>query len=736
MDIKLGCPKTATMFCQFVILLFSLTLSCIAEPSLSCSDLFNSITSQPLQLSIYDDKVYSGSISDNIIPAQLKILTVWEIARRFLTSTYWQQPALLPTYSTDVSDYSEIKHWLIPKNDSNQQLLSEKFDQLAIQPNRIDKTVNSENMTLIVSELDEGIRIYAEIPFMPEPEKIVDMYEWLMRLLLKLYSVSAEEYEDEDEEITEWEAGIGVNDDHFFQEHWPDELPIKINIDHDGFFLKKLLNTRNTIYQALKRAIKKRKEQAEYYGSDDLASILQDRLVLISVDSNNIWSNHGADDNTDSVNEIINSLISNTHHLVRKLRDEQMDTDGDNKDTPASSGSNDAPSQTEDSHNKNTVQKKPGHQNIDNINDDEDNPGEKKSPDHTKSEEKCVLCHNSPCIFRNSNVYHLQEELAFELYPALNAKAQTISVSERLKREGDLLFLLNIPGTGKKIYRDNAHILNNRNAEQGEIVAIPLFFMSPDGTETVMDTSRMDLFSSLFPDFFLSEEALNTYNQVMSIANASLDDPKKVFSEDVIKRLYNIPEWVKFLAEIGQRLKEKIPQPYKDMIINSCSNDFISRLHYFFSDTSRYYSFSQYLCNFSKYTYTLPSPSFINSIQGFKFPLNKEIVNILADMRPENARFLGAPIACGYIDKKAASLLMKTSGFKDSEYSGNALHGEISHLLQMAFLEHKGLVLPRTNKFGLKMYFSCDLLTFYWSSIQDQAYGVNRYIASYSNGAR
>lgn len=242
------------------------------------------------------------------------------------------------------------------------------------------------------------------------------------------------------------------------------------------------------------------------------------------------------------------------------------------------------------------------------------------------------------------------------------------------------------------------------------------------------DLSRIDLKSLLLPGTFFTERSkyivgLQLGQQITEILyrGTSTEDTEikslNAYQQTLYKlcklKLFDYPAQFVFFDLVGSKLRRLLPEDLVEELDSKQLQDYLSVKEGFInlqlnakqkaniqeqvkvSDRDD----AETVCNAQKYRYSQP-----NGIEGEKFvkasapKIQGALFKVLGELAQGGIQLQDAPEFIGYVPSEVANPLVEKSGFTDSNWSGNFLHGKYSHLLALAFLSREASLTASTLK--------------------------------------
>ncbi|WP_257264069.1 hypothetical protein [Endozoicomonas sp. ONNA2] len=264
------------------------------------------------------------------------------------------------------------------------------------------------------------------------------------------------------------------------------------------------------------------------------------------------------------------------------------------------------------------------------------------------------------------------------------------------------------------------------------------------------DLSRIDLKSLLLPETFFTKRAKfvvglqlgKSIAEVLFQGSTTEDAdirPLNVWQQYQYKfcklKLFDYPAQFVFFDLIGSQLRRLLPEALVAELDSKQLQDYLSVKESFINpqlNEEQKASIQdqlkasvtedvQTVCNAQQYRYSQPDG--MNGeifVKAFAPKIRGVLLKVLGELARGGIPLHDAPEFIGYVPPEIANPLAEKSGFLDSNWSGNFLHGKYSHLLALAFLSREAGLSAST----LKAVVTHDL----WDDLLDQSPYANIYL--------
>ena len=257
------------------------------------------------------------------------------------------------------------------------------------------------------------------------------------------------------------------------------------------------------------------------------------------------------------------------------------------------------------------------------------------------------------------------------------------------------------------------------------------------------DLSRIDLKSLLLPGTFFTERAkyitgLQLGDNIVEIifqgstTEGTDIQPLNAYQQYQYKfcklKLFDYPAQFVFFDLVGSKLRRLLPEELVEELDSKQLQDYLSVKEGFINlqltaeqkaniqDQVKVNDRedAKTVCNAQRYRYSQP-----NGMNGEIFvkatapKIRGVLLKVLGELAQGGIPLQDAPEFIGYVPPEIANPLAEKSGFTDSNWSGNFLHGKYSHLLALAFLSREAGLTAST----LKTFVTHDL----WDDLLDQS---------------
>ncbi len=614
---------------------------------------------------------------------------------------------IAPDSLTTSTDNSPVKKWLIPPSTDQYNALSAEFDQLMPQKK---KDIEDQKIRLYLSENDKGIRMYAQASSTFSPLDVKYLLSGLLDLLLVLYtSVDQEEWEDSSAEVILTSASDSSGDDSDGVDNDPNTLlndliadfPAKLEVENSAYDALQIevLNSELPKLRQLHR-LRHKREQALKNGNVTHARVLQDRVMLVSVEPAILdqlgWYLEG----------MINKLPQKIAALMASI-DHGSGTSSQSSAGDDSSDSND--SSDSDSNENGTINAAAGNTNKRikyDIDQDDEPPENPQQPAHTPERVACLACNNKPCRLKamdnNQLTYQVSRdffdpkpsssgggESFFTLTAGMMCFRDYFGTSHLLEIEKNLHFLTAHPSPEMMIYKPDVQLVTVEGSIHEKYMT-PFLIWNPEKRQPIVDFNRFEFIHFLHPENYLTTHGMSyleaAFEATYTKAKKQIIEHTKL-SEDIIEQLFSIEKSIIFLAKIGKQLKESTEEKYRDKITNAKDgHDFFTIKHYHRPEGNEADEHLNKQAMISSYHYSAPTAELLESISDFTFDLDREIIEALININPAYETYRGAPIVTGGIDDRNAYswLLQNYSVLLNNLSSGST--GSFNDMLRIAML--------------------------------------------------
>ena len=240
------------------------------------------------------------------------------------------------------------------------------------------------------------------------------------------------------------------------------------------------------------------------------------------------------------------------------------------------------------------------------------------------------------------------------------------------------------------------------------------------------DLSRIDLKSILLPGTFLTDRSRHIVglqlgqhiSRILSQGTSVKEydiAPLNAFQQTQYKlcklKLLDYPAQFGFFDLVGSNLRRLLPEELVEELDSIRPQDYLLIKEGFINlqlteeqqdEINRQVKINarddaETVCNAQKYRYSQP-----DGIKGEKFvkataPRAQGVLRkVLAELAQGGIQLQQAPEFIGYVPSEIANTLVGKSGFTDSNWSANFLHGKYSHLLALAFLSREARLTAST----------------------------------------